>query len=256
VSDIHYGGPRTVGQTRDGTTMTLRKDFETHLSVGDVTVTGRDIEMLRAIDRYGSMHRAAEELGRSYPHLQRRLVEIEDAAGDLTERSRGGEGGGGTTLTSAARDLTRQFARLRAELHGVASVTESVLTGTVTDRNGEIATVATDAGPVAALVPEDATEVEVCVRSDAVVLRDPDGATDAADTSLRNELAGTVRNVETGDAVAGITVALDGASDDETGPELVALVTETSRSSLALEPGRRVVASFKATAARGVDPTG
>ena len=236
--------------------MTLEKDFEAHLSVGDVTVTDRDVEMLCAIDRYGSMHRAAEELGRSYPHLQRRLVEIEAAAGDLTDRSRGGEGGGGTTLTPAARELTRQFARLRAELHGVASVTESVLPGTVTDRDGEIATVETDAGLVAALVPADATDVEVCVRSDAVVLRAPDGGTDARDTSLRNELAGRVTAVETGDAVAQITVELDAANPDgDGGPELLALVTETSRASLDLEPGRRVVASFKATAARGVDPT-
>lgn len=254
-SDIHNAGPRTRRQTHDGTTMTLRKDFQTHLSVGDVTVTDRDIEMLRAIDQYGSMHRAAEELGRSYPHLQRRLVEIEAAAGDLTERSRGGKGGGGTTLTPAARDLTRQFSRLRAELHGVASVTESVLSGTVTDRDGEIATVETDAGPVAALVPEDATSVEVCIRSDAVVLRNPDGDTGTVETSLRNELTGTVTAVDTGDAVAQVTVRLDCAGD-ENSPELVALVTETSRSSLALEPGRAVVASFKATAARGVDPTG
>ena len=236
--------------------MSLQKDFETHLSVGDVTVSERDVEMLRAIDRYGSMHRAAEELGRSYPHLQRRLVEIEDAAGELTERSRGGEGGGGTTLTPAARELTRQFARLHAELHGVASVTESVLPGTVTDRDGEIATVATDAGPVAALVPGEASDVEVCVRSDAVVLRDPDGATDAADTSLRNDLTGTVTAVDTGDAVAQITLELDGSPEGgESGPELVALITERSRSSLDLEPGRRVVASFKATAARGIDLT-
>ena len=69
--------------------MTLQKDFEARLAVGDVTVTSRDVEMLRAIDRCGSMHRAAETLGRSYPHLQRRLVEIEEAAGPLTERERG-----------------------------------------------------------------------------------------------------------------------------------------------------------------------
>jgi molybdate transport system regulatory protein len=226
--------------------MSMRKDFEARLAVGDVTVTARDVEMLRAIDRHGSMHGAAEALGRSYPHLQRRLVEIEEAAGDLTERERGGAGGGGTTLTPAARELVRRFSRLRAELSGVASVTESVLRGTVTDHDGEVATVETAAGPVAALVPADATEVEVSVRSDAVVLRDPDGETGPGDTSLRNELRGTVTGVAAGDAVAEVTVELDG------GTELVALVTERSRSALDIEPGREVVASFKATAARGV----
>jgi len=227
--------------------MTLRKDFEAQLAVGDVTVTDRDVEMLRAIDRHGSMHRAAEELGRSYPHLQRRLVEIEEAAGSLTERERGGSDGGGTALTDAARDLLREFRRLQTELHGVASVTESILSGTVTERTGEIATVDTDAGPVTALVPPDVTDVEVSIRSDAVVLRDPEQDTEETRTSLRNELAGTVTAVESGAAVAEVTVALDG------GPELAALVTEGSKTNLALEPGRPVVASFKATAARGID---
>lgn len=223
----------------------MRKDFETRLAVGDVTVTERDVEMLRAIDRHGSMHRAAEKLGRSYPHLQRRVVEIEAAVGDLTERKRGGAGGGGTALTTMARDLIRKFSRLRAELEGVASVTESVLTGTVRDRNGEIATVETEAGPLSALVPPDATDVEVGVRSDAVVLRRP-GSTEDGDTSLRNDLPGVVTGVETGEAVTEVTVELEG------GPELVALITRESQQLLSLESGIRVVASFKATAARGV----
>lgn len=223
----------------------MEKDFETHLTVGDVTVTERDVEMLRAIDRCGSMYQAAETLGRSYPHLQRRVVELEAEAGELTERKRGGKGGGGTVLTSAARDLVGRFTRHRAELRGVASVTESVLPGTVTDREGEIGTVETGAGPVTALVPPDATTVEVGVRSDAVVLGRP--RADAPEgTSLRNELAGSVVDIETGDAVAEVTVELDG------GLGIVALITQTSRRKLALEPGSSVVASFKATAARGV----
>lgn len=85
--------------------MTLRKSFDPHLAIDEITVTDRDIDMLRAIDRYGSMHKAAAELGRSYPHLQRRVVELEDAIGQLTRRVRGGKGGGGTELTSDALDL-------------------------------------------------------------------------------------------------------------------------------------------------------
>jgi len=227
--------------------MTRRKDFQAQLAVDEVTVTERDVGMLRAIDHYGSMHRAAEELGRSYPHLQRRIVELEDAAGSLTERERGGSDGGGTVLTDAARDLLTEFSRLRAELDGVASVTESVLAGTVTDRTGEIATVATDAGPVTALVPPAVTEVEISIRSDAVVLRAPDGTADGTRTSLRNELPGTVSGVTDGDAVAEITVDLEGGST------LAALVTEQSRATLELSPGRAVVASFKATAARSIE---
>lgn len=223
----------------------MDREFEAQLAVGDVTVTERDVEMLRAVDDHGSMHGAAEALGRSYPHLQRRLVELEAAAGDLTERSRGGAGGGGTELTARARDLLRQFARFHVELSGVAAVTESTLEGTVTDRDGEIATVETDAGAVAAVVPRDADSVEVSVRSDAVALRAPDSV-GGDDTSLRNELPGTVERVEAGDAVVTVTVELDG------GPAVTALVTERSRASLGLEPGCRVVATFKATATRAI----
>lgn len=221
----------------------MRKDFETRLAVGEVTVTERDVEMLRAIDRRGSMSAAAESLGRSYPHLQRRVVELEGAVGELTERRRGGADGGGTVLTSTARELVRRFSRLRAELEGVASVTESVLAGTVEDRDGEIGTVATDAGRIAAVVPAGATEVEVAVRSDAVVLRRPDGG---GETSLRNELPGVVAAVDSGDSIAEVTVELDG------GPEIAALVTAESREALSLAAGVRTVASFKATAARGI----
>ncbi|MGM0398930.1 MAG: winged helix-turn-helix domain-containing protein, partial [Halobacteriota archaeon] len=126
--------------------MTVEDSFEPLLSDGETTVTERDVRMLRAIDRYGSMSRAADELGRSYPHLQRRIVELEAAFGDLTTRNRGGRGGGGTSLTGEARTLIRRFERLRSELGGVTAVAESVIPGTVVDRQGELATVDTDAG--------------------------------------------------------------------------------------------------------------
>jgi hypothetical protein len=58
--------------------------FEPHLAAGDVTVTGRDVAALRAVDRHGSLSAAADALGRSYGHLQRRVVELEDALGELT----------------------------------------------------------------------------------------------------------------------------------------------------------------------------
>lgn len=218
--------------------------FEPHLAVDDVTVTRRDVEMLRAIDDSGSMSAAAEALGRSYPHLQRRVDELEAAVGSLTSRVRGGSGGGGTELTPEARRLVRRFDRLQAELAGVTDAEETVLAGDVREREGELATVETAAGRLRALVPAGADRVEVTLRSDAVTLHAPGDAPPADATSAHNRVPGTVRAVDRGEAVA--RVRLDVGADEP----LVALVTADSADRLDLAPGREVVASFKATATR------
>jgi molybdate transport system regulatory protein len=223
--------------------MTLRKGFEPHLAIDETTVTGRDIEMLRAIDRFGSMHRAADELGRSYPHLQRRVVELEDAIGQLTRRARGGKDGGGTELTADALDLIRKFERLRVELSGVTSVPESVISGTVTDQYGELATVRTAAGEISARVPEAAEDVEIAVRADAVVLMDPDSPSDGH-TSLRNQLRGVVSELDIEDATATVRVEV---ADSVT---ITSVVTEESVDRLDLRDGTEVITAFKTTAAR------
>ena len=226
--------------------MTIEKGYTTKLSVDGVTIDRRDVEMLEAIDEYGSMHRAAEKLGRSYARLQNRVVEIEDAVGSITERKRGGSGGGGTELTETAHDLCRRFQRHEAELAGVARVTESVFPGSVTDRTGELATVETAAGPILALVPEGTREVQVSVRSDAVVLTDPEDTPRGDATSLRNQFTGHLEDLTSGEAVSRATVRL---SEDAT---LQALITQASVDRLDLEVDQSITASFKATAARGI----
>jgi len=225
--------------------MTLRKGFEPHLAIDETTVTDRDIRMLRAIDRHGSMHRAADELGRSYPHLQRRVVELEEAIGQLTRRDRGGKDGGGTELTADALDLIRRFERLRVELSGVTSVPEAVIPGTVTAQRGELATVRTAAGEITARVPTGSVDVEIAVRADAVVLVDPRSPSQDR-TSLRNQLRGTVSNLAVADAIATVTV------DVADGVTLTSLVTEESVDRLGIEEGTDVIAAFKTTAARAV----
>ncbi len=223
--------------------MTHQKGFDPHLAFGETSVTGRDIEMLRSIHQTGSMYKAADALGRSYPHLQRRVVELEDAIGSLTERERGGEGGGGTRLTPAARDLIRSFERLRVELAGAATVTESVIAGTVVATDGDLATVRTPAGELNARVPDAAEQVEIAVRADAVVLMNP-GSAAQLHTSLRNQLDGVVRRLVVTDAVASVTVEVaDGVT-------IESIVTEESVERLSLEEGTPVVAAFKTTSAR------
>lgn len=225
--------------------MTLKQGFEPHLAIDDTTVTGRDIEMLRAIDQYGSMHTAAAELGRSYPHLQRRVVELEASIGQLTKRVRGGKDGGGTQLTADARDLIRRFERLRVELSGVTNVPESIIRGRVIRQDGELATVETAAGEISARVPTPANEVEIAVRADAVVLMRPE-STSHSHTSLRNQLPGVVDELRIDGSVATVTVRIgDGVT-------ITSIVTEESVNRLELESGAEVIAAFKSTAARAI----
>ncbi|NGM69944.1 TOBE domain-containing protein [Natronolimnobius sp. AArcel1] len=226
--------------------MQVEREYATRLVIGSVTIEQRDIDMLAAIDEFGSMHKAADELERSYARLQNRVVEIESAVGSITERRRGGSGGGGTNLTETARELRRRFERHATELEGVARVTESVFSGPVRDRDGELATVETALGPVLALVPEGASEAQVSVRSDAVVLTDPDDTPRGDGTSLRNQFPGIVDSLETGDSITSVSVRL--APD----VEIQALVTNASVDRLGLAVGREITASFKATAARAV----
>jgi molybdate transport system regulatory protein len=225
--------------------MTLDTGFSPHLAVEDVTITDRDVEMLRAIDEEGSMHSAASALGRSYPHLQRRIVEIESAVGSLTRRARGGAGGGGTELTGDARALLRRFDRLRVALSGVTDIPESVIQGRVLDRSGALATVETAAGTIQARVPRSATTVDIAIRADAVVLIEA-GLAATGQTSLQNQLSGVVSAVALEETIATITLDL---GEEAT---LRALVTAESVERLGVEEGLELVAAFKSTATRAL----
>jgi molybdate transport system regulatory protein len=223
-----------------------RPSFDAYIRSDDVTFGVDDVELLRAIDQEGSLNNAASALGRSYAHAQRRIVELEEAFGALTERRRGGSGGGGSELTGTAIDLLAAFERTQAGFEGVAESAETVLIGEVIDTDGELVTVDTGAGPVRALAPGGEGTVQLSVRADAVTLTAPEDTPASGGTSARNQFSGTVHRIEFGERIARVAVDI-GAEEP-----LLALVTEDSRTALGLEAGRDVVASFKATATRGI----
>ncbi|WP_135829525.1 TOBE domain-containing protein [Halorussus halobius] len=232
--------------------------FEAHLRTDGVRFDAADAELLRTIDEAGSLNRAADALGRSYSRAHQRLTDLEESVGPLVVRQRGGSGGGGSRLTDDARDLLARFERLRAEFTGTARVEETVLSGRVGAREGELVSVDTPAGRVRALAPEsnsgrsddatgttpDGTPVQVAVRADAVTLHDPTDAPAEAATSARNRFAGVVVGLDRGEAVARVLV--DVGADEG----VAALVTASSVEQLGLQEGVDVVASFKATATR------
>lgn len=225
---------------------------EAHLSADEVRFSERDATLLRAVDRTGSLHAAANDLGRSYSRAHTRLAELEGAFGSLVETQRGGRGGGGTALTDRCRALLLRFDRLRAAVDGVARAEETAFEGTVTDRTGELARIETAAGPLRAVVPRDVRTVSVAVRADAVTLQDPENVPDPTATSARNRLEGVITKVTPRDGTVLVSV------DVGTRTDLAATVTQESASRLQLGPGREVLASFKATATRAVprEPSG
>ena len=215
-----------------------------YIEVDGATVDERDVEALRGIDEYGSMYRAAEELGRSYARIQQRVTDLEETVGPLVVSERGGAGGGGSALTPNARELLARFDRLRAEFSGLARAEESVVSGRVVDRGDRLGTVETPAGRLRALVPAEADAVQVGIRSDAVSLLAPDDAPQPAGTSARNRFEGTVAALDREGDLARVAVDVGGETT------LRALITGASVDRLDLAEGDRVVASFKATATR------
>lgn len=133
--------------------------FDAQLRADEVAFDERDARLLRVVDEAGSLNAAADDLGRSYSRAHGRLTDLEDAFGDLVERQRGGESGGGSKLTARADELLARFDRLRAGYSSVAETAEAVLEGTVEERTGELGTVSTAAGRVRALVPPGVDDV-------------------------------------------------------------------------------------------------
>lgn len=219
-------------------------DFDAQLRADTVEFTEKDASLLEVVDEVGSIHGAAAELGRSYSRSHQRITTLEEAFGTLVERQRGGSGGGGSTLTENARELLSRFDRLRTGYSSVAETTETVLDGTVATRTGKIGTVRTAAGRVRAIVPPNTDAVRVGIRADTITLHDPEEPPMASATSARNRFEGRVLDVDRDDTISLVSVDV-GAEKP-----LYALITEESRERLELEPGRRIVVSFKATATR------
>lgn len=228
----------------DGVTNRASPEFDAKLHGDGVAFDADDAGLLRAVAAAGSLNAAASELGRSYSRAHKRLTTLESAFGPLVESQRGGDGGGGSTLTDRADQLLAQFERLRTAFAGIASVEETVLAGRVVARDGEVATIETAAGRLRALAPQEASAVSVTVRADTVTLYDAAGAPDARATSARNRFEGTVTDVTAGESIRTVSVDVGWETD------LVALLTAESSWELGLGPGEQVLASFKTTATR------
>lgn len=103
------------------------------------------MEMLRAIQRNGSMKTAAHETGISYRRMRGAVHEMECTLGyPLVNIQRGGDGGGSARLTPAAHRLMALFEKLSTGYQRIADQRFQKLWDFFLEANGNIRHSTTD----------------------------------------------------------------------------------------------------------------
>jgi len=94
----------------------MRVGYKLWLDSGGKAFGDGPLELLRAVERLGSLRQAAREMGMSYTKAWK-LVGLMEERLDvvLLDRSVGGTGGGGSALTPEGRELLARYAAFREE---------------------------------------------------------------------------------------------------------------------------------------------
>jgi len=241
------------------------------------------IGLLEAIDRFGSITKAAREVGVCYKTAWDAVDAMNNAAArPLVDRAAGGHGGGGTVLTDEGKEAIRLYRVLQDEhqrfigrleerlgdvgrfyslvrrvamrvsarnvfLGKVAAVRKGAVNTevTVSLKGGETLCSVITNESAAALGLSAGSDAYAFFKASAVILGKD---LHAARVSARNLLCGTAERIVHGPVNAEVTVALPGGS------VLAAIVTEESAKRLAIEKGDHVCALVKASSViLGVD---
>ena len=87
---------------------------------GEVVLGGGKTALLLAVDRFGSIQRAADEFGMSYRHAWGAIRRIENRAGfKIVDTRLGGKEGGGARLTPKGKLFVDRVDSLLSDLHNV-----------------------------------------------------------------------------------------------------------------------------------------
>ena len=87
---------------------------------GEVVLGGGKTALLLAVDRFGSIQRAADEFGMSYRHAWGAIRRIEKRAGfKIVDTKLGGKEGGGARLTPKGKVFVDRVDSLLSDLHNV-----------------------------------------------------------------------------------------------------------------------------------------
>ncbi|HSB35638.1 MAG TPA: TOBE domain-containing protein [Thermoanaerobaculia bacterium] len=252
-----------------GATLSFRRGGEAFLG-------GDRIALLEAIDRQGSITRAARAVGVSYKTAWDAVDAMNNVAGSpLVSRSVGGRGGGGARLTEEGQDAVRMYRVLQGEQRRLVDGLEgrlgdverlysllrrvamrvsarNVFHGKVKSlRKGAVSTEVTLAlkggERLCSVITNESAETlglktgleayAFFKASAAILGKDLHGAK----VSARNILCGTVTRIVRGPVNAEVSVALSGGS------VLTAIVTKESAKNLAFVKGDHACALVKAS---------
>ena len=87
---------------------------------GEVVLGGGKAALLQAVDRFGSIQRAADEFGMSYRHAWGAIRRIETRAGfKIIDTKLGGKEGGGARLTPKGKVFVDRVDSLLSDLRNV-----------------------------------------------------------------------------------------------------------------------------------------
>ena len=99
----------------------LKPRIKLWIQSGEEPIAGEGrIELLLMIERERSLNRAAKKLGMSYRHAWGIIRKLERKLGfKVVKSARGGERGGGTSLTEEGRALAREYERMSEALNEI-----------------------------------------------------------------------------------------------------------------------------------------
>lgn len=234
------------------------------------------IELLRAIDIYGSISAAAREMGMSYKAAWQAVDAMNNLADrPLVERSTGGRHGGGTALTAEGRHTVEMFGKVEEEYRrflarlsegfadfarfnqlmrrfSMKTSARNQFLGTVTRVtkgavNGEVELDIGDGLHIVSIITSESLEdlklkkgreAYALVKASAPILMLEEGS---ALSSARNRLCGTVVSCIEGAVNGEVGLELPGSK------RLTAIITNDSIKSLGLKEGVRACALIKAS---------
>lgn len=239
------------------------------------TLDARFFALLEAIDKTGSINRAARTAGYSYKGAWLLLDSAANLASQpLVESGAGGKGGGGSRLTQAARTLLDAWRRLQTAKQAFLHEQEAWINQTpalagllrrvamkTTARNQLAGTIASIVpGPVttqvsvtlqggqevvATITTAAAERLNVAPGKDAILLIKASAIVLVVDfagytLSARNQFSGTISRIERGATTSLVVLTLPG------GTNLTASVTNDAVDAMSLKVGMAASAVFKA----------